>query len=128
MIHRSAIGSLERIFAFLIEHYAGAFPLWLSPTHIAIVPVNEAHQEYAVKIKNSLREAGIRVEIDTTNETLGKKIRKAKVEKIPYIAVIGDKEIESNEITLESRDTKESTKVSFENLLKKLTQEIKEKK
>ncbi|MCA9364179.1 threonine--tRNA ligase, partial [Candidatus Kaiserbacteria bacterium] len=104
MIHRSTIGSLERVFAFLIEHYGGNFPLWLSPVQLRIIPVAEAHQEYARGIYDELTAVGLRVELDTENESLGKKIRNAKKDRLPYFAVIGDKEVDAKKITLESRD------------------------
>lgn len=128
MIHRSAIGSLERTFAFLIEHYGGAFPLWLSPVQVKILPIGENHKEYAEKIYTKLRESGVRVELDIDNETLGKKIRQTKLEKVPYFLVIGDKEIEKEEVKLESRDSDKAKELSIERLIEKLKSEIKEKK
>ncbi|KND51680.1 MAG: threonine--tRNA ligase [Parcubacteria bacterium C7867-001] len=104
VVHRSSIGSIERIIAFLIEKYAGAFPLWLSPVHARILPVSEKHSEYAYQVLASLKEAGLRVELDESNETLGKKIRNAKTEKIPYLLVVGDKEIEDSTVSVDSRD------------------------
>ncbi len=103
VVHRSSIGAIERIMAFLIEKYEGAFPLWLAPVHIQLLPVSEKHTAYAGKIFSLLKEAGIRVALDDSNETLGKKVRTAKQEKIPYLLVIGDKEVESGAFTLEGR-------------------------
>ncbi|MDP3726344.1 MAG: threonine--tRNA ligase [bacterium] len=128
VVHRSSIGAIERIMAFLIEHYAGAFPLWLSPIQIAILPIGEKHIAFAKQIYEKLFAEGLRVELHDENETLGKKIREAKKQKIPYFAVLGDKEIESNTITLESRDKKETINFSLEDLLLKLKKEIAEKK
>jgi threonyl-tRNA synthetase len=127
VIHRSSIGAIERIMAFLIEHYEGAFPTWLSPVQVQVLPVSEKHNEYAKSIFEKLREGGIRVEIDESNETLGKKVRDAKMQKIPYLLVVGDKEIESKEVTVESRNEKLGA-MPLENFLSKIQAEIKERK
>jgi threonyl-tRNA synthetase len=103
VVHRSSIGAIERVMAFLIEHYDGAFPVWLSPEQIRIIPVSEAHNEYAAKIFEELNAVGIRTTLDDSNESLGKKIRNAKQERLPYFAVIGDKEVAAKNVTLESR-------------------------
>ncbi|MBI4093768.1 hypothetical protein HY417_02290 [Candidatus Kaiserbacteria bacterium] len=107
VVHRSSIGAIERIMAFLIEHYAGAFPLWLSPVQVKILPVSQKHAEYALGVAKELRDAGIRALLDDSNETLGKKIRTARTEKIPYLLVLGDKEVESNTVSVEARDKSE---------------------
>ncbi len=104
MIHCAIMGSIERFMATLIEHTAGAFPLWLSPVQARIFPIGQAHQAFAQKIHDELQAAGIRATLDLSDESLGKKIRAAKVEKIPYWLVVGDKEIAAQEATLESRD------------------------
>jgi len=103
VVHRSSIGSIERTMAFLIEKHAGAFPLWLSPVQARVLPVSEKHADYAKEVHVSLRDAGIRAEVDTANESLGKKIRNAKGEKIPYLFVVGDKEVEAKTVSMESR-------------------------
>ena len=123
VVHRSSIGAIERVMAFLIEHYAGAFPLWLSPEQVRILPVSETHNAYAAEVHSALKEAGIRTEIDDSSETLGKKIRNAKTEKLPYFIVIGDKEVESKNVTLESRSG-DSANITTEELIKKLRTEI----
>ncbi len=110
MIHRSTIGSLERIFGFLIEHYAGAFPLWLAPVQVKILPVSEKHNEYAQKVFAELKAVGIRAELDDADESLGKKIRNAKQEKVPYLFVLGDKEVEGKTVTVETRTGSEGAK------------------
>jgi threonyl-tRNA synthetase len=110
MIHRSTIGSLERTFGFLIEHYAGAFPLWLAPVQAKILPVSEKHVEYGNEVVATLRAAGIRAETDDADESLGKKMRNAKKEKVPYIFVIGDKEVEGKTVTVETRTGSEGAK------------------
>jgi len=128
VVHRSSIGAIERIMAFLIEHYGGAFPLWLSPVQIKILPISEKHQKYAQEIFGILKDAQLRVELDDSDETLGKKIRLAKLEKVPYFLVIGDKEMKEKTVTLENRYGKPSESISSKELLTKLKQEIKDKK
>jgi threonyl-tRNA synthetase len=123
MIHRAIAGSLERFMAIMIEHFAGNFPLWLSPTQIAIIPVSEAHASYAQTVANELRAAGFRVLLDTNNESMGKKIRQAKQQKLPYFIVIGDKEVESVSVTIESRDTGISEVLIVKEVIAKLTAE-----
>ncbi len=117
MIHRSAIGSLERTFAFLIEHYAGAFPFWLAPVQVRVLPVGEAHSEYARGVHDALRKSGIRSELDESAESLGKRIRSCKVEKLPYFIVLGDKEVEAKQVTLEGKTKEVHTLDSLVSLL-----------
>lgn len=104
MIHAAIMGSIERFLAVLIEHFQGAFPLWLSPVQAKVLSVSEKHATYAREITAMLKSAGIRAELDDSNETLGKKIRAGKTEKIPYLLVVGDAEIESKNVSIESRD------------------------
>lgn len=104
VIHRAISGSLERFMGVMIEHFGGNFPLWLSPEHIRVIPVAETHNEYAQKVRAELCAVGLRATFDDSNESMGKKIRNAKKDRLPYFAVIGDKEIESKTITLESRN------------------------
>jgi threonyl-tRNA synthetase len=127
VIHRSSIGAIERIVAFLIEHFAGAFPIWLSPVQIKIVPISDKHLIFAEQVFNDIKKEKIRVELDSSSENLGKKIRSAKIEKVPYIIVIGDKEIESNKVTLESRDKGSLGQKSIGEVIEKLTEEIQHK-
>jgi threonyl-tRNA synthetase len=103
IIHRAPLGTHERFIAFLIEHFGGNFPLWLSPEHLRIIPVSEAHIEYSKHICEGLKTAGIRASVDEDNESLGKRIRNAKMNRLPYFAVIGDKEVAAKTVTLESR-------------------------
>lgn len=128
MLHAAIMGSIERFMAVLIEHYAGAFPLWLSPVHIKILPITDNHQPYAKEVFDQLVEAGFRVEIDNDSETLGKKIRQTKLEKTPYFLVIGDKEIENKNVTLEGRGDTEAEVLSVDDLISKLGDEIKDRK
>lgn len=107
VIHRSSIGALERTMAFLIEKYGGAFPLWLSPVQVAILPVGSRHVAAAQKLGKEFREAGLRVDVDDANETVGNKIRKASQQKIPYLIVLGDKEIEESKLVVRKRGREE---------------------
>lgn len=128
MIHRAILGSYERFMALLIEHFAGAFPLWLSPVQIKILPVSQNQSSYAESIESRLKENDLRAEIDASDETLGKKIRKAKLEKVPYIIVIGEKEMNQKNITVEKRGEKEGEEMNLDNLIEKLKIEIKSSK
>jgi threonyl-tRNA synthetase len=125
VVHRSSIGAIERIMAFLIEKYAGAFPTWLSPIQARVLPIGEAHAEFANQALQSLKDAGIRADIDASAESLGKKIRSAKEEKIPYTLVIGDAEVAAGTATLESRDNGKLGALSVEDIVSKLSAEIK---
>jgi threonyl-tRNA synthetase len=128
VIHRVIYGSLERFIGILIEHYAGAFPLWLSPVQVKVIPVRANHNEYAKQVFDLLKENNIRVELDDVEANLGGKVRDAKNNKIPYWIVVGDKEIEAKKVTLESRDKGNLGQMSKEELLKNLLEEIKNKK
>jgi len=128
MLHRAILGSPERFLMILIEQYAGNFPLWLSPVQVKVIPVRENHNTYAQEVYDLLKENGIRAEVDLADENLGKKVRAAKNQKIPYWIVLGDKEAESKEITIESRNGEKIGPLSLEKLLDLLQKEIKEKK
>ena len=118
MIHRAILGSYERFMAILIEHFAGAFPVWLAPVQAIILPVSAKHRDYAEAAFQQLKEKDIRVELDTDDTTLGKKIRAAKQQKIPYLIIIGDKEIESGQLTIEQRDDDEALSLTTEEFIK----------
>lgn len=123
VVHRSSIGAIERIMAFLIEKYAGAFPTWLSPVQARVLPIADTHKDFAQEVVAKLKEAGIRAEIDASNETLGKKIREAKQQKIPYTLVVGDQEVTAQTATLEGRSGKLGA-LSIADIISKLTEEI----
>ena len=127
VVHRSSIGAIERVMAFLIEHYAGAFPVWLSPLQVAVLPVGELHEEYAKEITDGLKKAGVRVEL-WTDDGLGKRIRKAKVEKVPYQIVIGDKEKDAKTVTVEGRNDLKLEQITIEDFITRISGEIKERK
>lgn len=124
MIHRAIAGSLERFLAIVIEHFAGEFPLWLSPVQIKVIPVAESHNEYAESVFETLKETGLRAEFDSLNDSLGKKVRNAKKEKVPYFVILGDKEVESKTVTLEGREGNLGS-MSLDDLISKLNIEIK---
>jgi len=126
MIHAAIMGSIERFMSILIEHTAGAFPLWLSPIQVAITPVSEKQKEYAESIYKILKENNIRVKLDDSNESLGKRIRGAKLNKIPYVVVIGDKERDAKTVTVETR-TEKLEGITLEFFLEKLNKEIKDR-
>ncbi len=127
MLHRAIIGSAERFMMIILEHFAGNLPLWLSPIQIKVIPVRTNHNEYAEKIVKILEQNGVRVDFDNKDENLGAKVRDAKNQKIPYWVVIGDKEIESNKVTLESRDAGNLGQISTEDLVSKINKEIENK-
>ena len=124
IIHRTSIGCYERTLALLIEKYAGAFPTWLAPTQVQIIPVSEKHFDYACELKNKLTEAGIRVEADMRNEKLGYKIREAQMEKIPYMLIIGDKETEEKTVSVRSRKNGDLGTKSQEEFIEYIIEEI----
>lgn len=129
MLHRAILGSLERFFAIITEHYAGKFPLWLSPRQVVIIPVNNTyHEKYALKVLEYLKENNIRCEIDLREEKLGYKIRDAQTKKIPYQIIIGDKEKDEKIITFRKYQSNESTSLKLKDFTKDLLLEIKEKR
>jgi threonyl-tRNA synthetase len=104
MIHRALLGSLERFFAVLIEHYAGAFPLWLAPVQVILLPIADRHHDYARLVAADLSAKGFRVSVDDRNEKTGYKVRGAQVQKIPYMLVVGDREVGEKKVAVRSRD------------------------
>ncbi|HDQ93411.1 MAG TPA: threonine--tRNA ligase, partial [Synergistetes bacterium] len=122
MLHRTVLGSLERFLGILIEHYAGAFPFWLAPVQVRVIPVKEEHGDYAASIENQIRMAGYRVEKDTRDEKLGKKIRDAQLEKVPFMLVLGGREVENGTLSVRERSGGDLGSMSVEDffsLLKK---------
>lgn len=124
VIHRALMGSVERFFGVLIEHYAGAFPLWLAPVQVQIIPISERHHDYAKKVFEQLHNAGIRVNLDTRNEKVGYKIREAEIHKIPYMIILGDQEQEKQQISLRQKGIGDLGKTTLKELTKKLEEEI----
>ncbi|MBI2032625.1 MAG: threonine--tRNA ligase [Candidatus Levybacteria bacterium] len=128
VIHRAILGSFERFIGILTEHYQGAFPLWLSPIQSIILPIADRHLEAALKVSEELKKRGVRVSVDDRSETLQAKIRDATLQKIPYICIIGDKEIESNSISVRTRDGKDLGVMGLSQFLEKVTEQIGSKK
>ncbi len=126
VIHRAISGSLERFMGVMIEHFAGNFPLWLSPVQVRVIPVRDSHNEYAKEVCDALKSFGIRADIDLADDNLGKKVRNAKVEKVPYWIVLGDKEVEAKEVAVESRNEKVGS-LSLEKFVELLQKEIKDR-
>ncbi len=127
IIHRVVYGAIERFFALLIEHYGGAFPLWLAPVQVIFLPIADRHFEYAREKAQQLREEGFRVEIDERNEKVGYKIREAQVQKIPYMLIVGDKEMEKNQVAVRKRGEGDIGPQPLETLLETLKKEQEEK-
>ncbi len=127
VIHRSSIGCYERTLAFLIEKYAGAFPLWMCPTQVKILPITDRTLDYAEEVAKTLLESGIRCEVDKRNEKIGYKIREAKMEKVPYVLVVGDKEAEDKTVNVNKRGIEEKQTVSLQDFVKTVVKENAEK-
>ena len=127
MIHRAIFGSIERFIGILIEHFAGKFPLWLAPTQVKILPITDRTLCYANEVCKQLADAGIRCEVDKRNEKIGYKIREAKMEKVPYVLVVGDKEAEDGTVNVNKRGVDEKDTVKLDKFIKKVVKESAEK-
>ena len=125
VIHRAILGSTERFLAILIEHFGGAFPLWIAPVQVAIIPVSEKHNDYARSIAERIR--SFRIQVSEENETLGKKIRNAEMQKIPYVLVVGDKEIEQKAVNVRHNKKGVIGTMSLENFTEQLKKETADK-
>ncbi|HFE64670.1 MAG TPA: threonine--tRNA ligase, partial [Caldithrix sp.] len=128
MIHRALMGSLERFFGILIEHYGGAFPMWLAAVQAVIIPISERHHQYARILFDQMRQAGLRVEMDARNEKMGFKIREAEMQKIPYMLIIGDKEVEEQLISVRRKGEGDIGKLSLQQITERMKEEINAKK
>ena len=126
MIHRALFGSFERFIGIITEHFAGAFPTWLAPVQVRILPIADSHNEYSEKLKEELEENGIRVELDDRQEKIGYKIREAQMQKIPYMLVIGDKEVEANAVGVRSRKDGDIGQMPISEFIQKIKKEIEE--
>ena len=127
MVHRAIFGSFERFIGIITEHFAGAFPTWLAPVQVKILPIADAHHEYAYEIKRILEEKGVRVEVDDRNEKIGYKIREAQTEKVPYMFVIGQKEMEAREVAIRRRKVGDMGAKSLDEAVSQVMKEIEEK-
>lgn len=128
MLHRVIFGSIERFIGILIEHYAGAFPTWLAPVQVKILPITDKHLEYSRNIGEKLKKAGIRVEVDDRNEKTGYKIREAQLSKVPYMLIVGDKEIQENAVSVRDRKEGDLGQIDVDEFINRITKEIKEYK
>jgi len=127
MVHRTVLGSMERFFASLIEHYAGAFPVWLAPVQAIVIPVADRHLDYAYKLEAELKSEGIRVEVDARSERINLKIRQAQLAKIPYMLVVGDKEVAASTVSVRLRNTEQLATQSLDNFKETIRMAIKDK-
>ena len=124
MVHRALLGSLERFMGVLIEHFGGAFPMWLAPVQATVIPIADRHIEYANKVKTQLTEAGLRVEVDARNERMNAKIRQAQVQKVPYMLVVGDREAEANAVAVRLRSGEDLGAVPVGDIQARLLDEV----
>jgi threonyl-tRNA synthetase len=127
VIHRAIYGSIDRFLGILTEHFAGAFPLWLAPVQVAVLPISSVHNEYAQKLADQLKAAGIRVEADLRSEKIGYKIREAQLQKLPYMLVVGDQEVENNTVAIRKRGEGDIGTQPFESFLEMIKQQKLEK-
>jgi len=127
VVHRSSVGAIERTIAFLIERYAGAFPLWLAPTQVQIVPVGKDHKKPAQELAEKFKARGVRVFVDESDETVGYKIRRAEKEKVPYMLVVGDKEKSLKKLSVRERSSKDTYEMPVDKFLEKIVGEIRDK-
>lgn len=125
MIHRALLGSMERFMGVLIEHFAGAFPVWLAPTQAIIIPIADRHLDYANRVADDLRAAGLRVEVDDRGERMNAKIRDAQNQKIPYMLIVGDREMESESVSVRLRTEENLGAMSLTNFMERALDRIK---
>ena len=127
MIHRALMGAMERFFGTLIEHHAGAFPVWLAPVQVSLIPIADRHQDYARGVADQLKEAGLRVEVDERSERMNAKIRDAQVQKVPYMLIMGDRDAEANQVSVRLRSQEDLGGMSVEAFLERAQADIKER-
>ena len=124
LIHRALFGSFERFIGIITEHFAGAFPIWLAPVQVKVMPISDNQAEYAKQIFETLQEAGIRTELDDRQEKIGYKIREAQLQKIPYMLILGEKEVEAKSVGVRSRKEGDIGAMKLEEFIEKAKQEI----
>jgi threonyl-tRNA synthetase len=127
MVHRALYGSVERFFGVLIEHYAGAFPVWLSPMQVVMIAIAERHVEYANKVADQLKAAGVRVQVDARNEKMNAKIREHAMQKVPFLLVVGDKEAEAGKVNVRTRGKEKTEDMAAAEFVEKIKKLIAEK-
>ena len=125
VIHRAILGTMDRFMCFLIEETKGAFPLWLSPVQVKILTIADRHNEYADKLAEKLERKGIRVEVDDREEKMGYKIREAQLQKVPYMIVVGDKELEEEKVSVRTRESREQVSMNKDEFIEKIVEEAK---
>jgi threonyl-tRNA synthetase len=126
MIHRALLGSIERFFGILLEHYGGAFPAWLAPVQVLILPISEKHQGYAQQVEKKLRGEGCRVSLDLRNEKIGLKIREAEKAKVPFMIVVGDREAEAEMVAVRQRNGKNLGTMSVNDVMRLIRDDMPE--
>ncbi|TEU00403.1 MAG: threonine--tRNA ligase, partial [Anaerolineales bacterium] len=124
VIHRALVGSMERFMGVLIEHYAGAFPVWLAPVQVVLIPIADRHVEYANSVAERLREADLRVEVDIRSERMNAKIRDAQLQKVPYMLVVGDREVKANAVAVRLRSEEDLGDMPVEKFLERAQADI----
>jgi len=127
IIHRAPLSTHERLIGFLLEQYAGAFPVWLSPIQVAVIPIADRHQDYARKLEMELKSRYIRVEVDYQQKTLNNKIRQAQEQKVPYMLILGDKEVDNNTVSVRFRHGEQKNALPFDDFIDIVTKAISEK-
>src|SRR5436309_2573667 len=127
MVHRALYGSVERFFGVLIEHYAGAFPVWLSPVQAVMIPISERHAEYANQVAAQLKAIGVRVEVDARNEKMNAKIREHAMQKVPFLLVVGDKEAEAGKVNVRTRGKEKTEDMGASEFVEKIGKLIADK-
>ncbi|HPY12736.1 MAG TPA: His/Gly/Thr/Pro-type tRNA ligase C-terminal domain-containing protein, partial [Sphaerochaeta sp.] len=127
MIHRALLGSIERFFGVLIEHYGGAFPPWLSPTQVKVIPVGEAYYEYAKALEGRLRKAGLRAEADLADDRMNAKIRNANQQKIPYMVIVGEREAEGDQVSVRYRGGRQEGGLSTDSFIAQVKDAVERK-
>jgi threonyl-tRNA synthetase len=128
MVHRAILGSVERFMGILVEHYAGNFPLWISPRQVRLLPIADRHIDYCKKITEKMKAKGIRVSIDDKAATTSKKVRNAQLDKVNYILVVGDKEVENETVNIRTRDGKVLGEKKVDELISDMQKEVAEKR
>ena len=123
MIHRALLGSIERFFGILLEHHGGALPLWLSPVQAVVIPIADRHNDFAFQLQAKLVQSELRIDVDDSNERMGNKIRKAQLQKIPYMLIAGDREIESNQVAIRRRGGEDLGTMNLDDVEKLLSNE-----
>jgi len=124
MVHRTVLGSMERFLASLIEYYRGAFPVWLAPLQVMVIPVADRHLDYAYKLEAELKSEGVRAEVDARSETVNRKIRQAQLDKVPYMLVVGDKEVAASTVSVRLRSGEQLASQSFDSFQETLRMAI----